>query len=203
MTSRLSKAFAILTVLFLAGTVTRLRADDNARTPISREAIVATLNSSGIGIDPGQLEQLSAMSSAEVNPQLRVMSVDTLDADSDKVLLRCDHSSACLPFYVLIHWGKPGDKTHPGRPGQGSSQATGQASGVQPSTGQQPEDWLVRSGKFVMLMLDGEYVHMILPVLCLENGGRGQHVRVISKNTKRRYVARVTGPGLVQSALPE
>jgi len=203
MTSRLSKAFTILTVLFLAGTVTRLRADDNARTPISREAIVATLNSSGIGVDPGQLEQLSAMSSAEVNPQLRVMSVDTLDADSDKVLLRCDHSSACLPCYVLIHWGKPGDKTRPGRAGQGSLQATSQASGVQSSTGQQPEDWLVRSGKFVMLMLDGEYVHMILPVLCLENGGRGQHVRVISKNTKRRYVARVTGPGLVQSALPE
>ena len=203
MTKRLSKAFAILTVLFLAGTVTRLRADDNARTPISREAIVATLNSSGIGIDPGQLEQLSAMSSTEANPQLRVMSVDTLDADSDKVLLRCDHSGACLPFYVLIHWGKPGDRTHPGRSGQGSLQATGQASNVQPSTGQPSEDWLVRSGKFAMLMLDGEYVHMILPVLCLENGGRGQQVRVISKNTKRRYVARVAGPGLVQSALSE
>jgi hypothetical protein len=198
MTSRLSKVFAILTVLFLTGTITRLSADDNGRTPITREAIVATLNTSGIGIEPDQLEQLSAMSSAEANPQLRVMSVDTLDADSDKVLLRCEHSTACLPFYVLIHWGKPGDKTRPGRSSQASSQNAGQA-----SSGQQAEDWLVRSGKFVMLMLDGEYIHMILPVLCLENGGRGQQVRVISKSTKRRYVARVTGPGLVQSALAE
>jgi len=198
MTSRLSKPVAILTVLFLTGTITRLRADDNGRTPISREAIVAALNSSGIGIDPSQLEQLSAMSSAEANPQLKVMDVDTLDADSDKVLLRCEHSGACLPFYVLIHWGKTGDKTRSGRSSQVSSQATGQA-----SSGQQAEDWLVRSGKFVMLMLDGEYIHMILPVLCLENGGRGQQVRVVSKSTKRRYLARVTGPGLVQSALAE
>jgi hypothetical protein len=202
MTSRLAKAFAISTVLLLAGTAIHLHADDNARTSISREAILGALNSSGIGIVPGQMEQLSAMTSAEANPQLRVVSVEVLDADSDKVLLRCEHSRACLPFYVLVHWAKPGDKsaTYPGRPGQAqsASQGAGQASSSQPA-----EDWLVRSGKFVMLMLDGEYVHMILPVLCLENGGRGQQVRVISKSTKRRYLARVTGPGLVKSVLSE
>src|ERR1041384_7239229 len=131
MTSRLSKPVAILTVLFLTGTITRLRAADNGRTPISVEAIVAALNSSGIGIDPSQLEQLSAMSSAEANPQLKVMDVDTLDADSDKVLLGCERASACLPFYVLIHWGNPGDKSRSGRSSQASSQATGQASSGQ------------------------------------------------------------------------
>ena len=52
-------------------------------------------------------------------------------------------------------------------------------------------------------MLDGEYIHMTLPVLCLQNGGRGQQVRVISKETKKRYVARVTGPGVVTSVLAE
>ena len=52
-------------------------------------------------------------------------------------------------------------------------------------------------------MLAGEYIHMTLPVLCLQNGGRGQQVRVINKDTKKRYVARVTGPGVVTSVLAE
>ena len=45
---------------------------------------------------------------------------------------------------------------------------------------------LVRSGRTATLMFEGEYIHMTLPVLCLQNGGRGQQVRVISKDTKRR-----------------
>ena len=41
-----------------------------------------------------------------------------------------------------------------------------------------------------MLVLDGDYVHMTLPVLCLQNGGRGQQVRVISKETKKTLSGR-------------
>ena len=44
---------------------------------------------------------------------------------------------------------------------------------------------------------------MTLPVLCLQSGGRGQRVRVISKETKKRYVAQVTGPGVVTTSMPE
>ncbi len=137
------------------------------------------------------MEELSGMTAAEPDPPLKVLSIDMLDGESDKVLLRCEHPSACLPFYVLVHWG-PIRGGSARRPGQRDKQPA-----------QQPGNLLVRSGRTVVLRLDGEYVHMTLPVLCLQNGGRGQEVRVISKDTKRRYVARVTGRGVVTSALAE
>ena len=50
MTLRATKLFGVLSGLLLAGTVTSLRADDNGRTLISRERILAALHSSGIPI---------------------------------------------------------------------------------------------------------------------------------------------------------
>src|SRR5262249_52983340 len=118
-------------------------------------------------------------------------SVDMLNADSDKVLLRCEHPNNCLPFYVLVHWD------------EGSAAGSGRSEKESMPPEQRVGKLLVRSGRTVVLTLEGGYIHMTLPVLCLQNGGRGQRVRVISKDTKRRYVARVTGPGVVTSALSE
>ncbi len=187
MTLRLAKTITMVAALLLAGTAASVRADDNARTPISRENILSALHSSGLAIAPAQMEQLSNITAAEPNPLLKVISVDMLDGESDKVLLRCEHPNTCLPFFVLVHWDRREQESadRSGRPGI------------------QPQNLLVRSGRFVTLMLDGEYIHMTMPVLCLQNGGRGQQVRVISKATKKRYLARVTGRGMVSSVLQE
>lgn len=181
-------------VVLLAGTGTSARAEDNPRTPISRDCILRALHSSGVSILPEQMEELSGMTAAEPNPPLKVLSVDMLDADSDKVRLRCEHPNTCLPFYVLVHWGQleEGSRSRPGHTYRKPAQPEQRAANL-----------LVRSGRTVVLMLEGEYIHMTLPVLCLQNGGRGQQVRVISKDTKRRYVARVTGPGVVTSVFAE
>ena len=194
MNLRLAKVITIVAALVLAVTTRMVRADDGERTPISREHILATLHSSGMGIEPGQMEQLSGVTAAEPNPPLRVVSVDMLDGESDKVLLRCAHPGAGLPFYVVVHWGHSGGASAawPARPGESPLRSSVPA-----------QDLLVRSGKFVVLLLDGNYIHMTLPVLCLQNGGRGQQVRVINKATKKRYLARVTGPGVVTSVLSE
>lgn len=194
MTLRLTKLFAVLSALLLAGTVSSLRADDNGRTLISRQRILGALHSSGIPIAAEQMEQLSEMTAAEPNPLLKVLSVDMMDGKSDKVLLRCEHPNTCLPFYVLVHWGHSGERSGP-RPGQSDDNSV--------PSGSRSQNLLVRSGKIVKLVLDGNYIHMTLPVLCLQSGGRGQRVRVISKETKKRYVARVTGAGVVTTTMSE
>jgi hypothetical protein len=193
MTLRATKLFVVLSGLLLAGTATSLRADDNGRTLISRERILGALHSSGIPIAAEQMEQLTEMTAAEPNPLLKVLSVDMMDGESDKVLLRCEHPNACLPFYVLVHRGHSGERfgTRPGLSDENSSPRS------------RSQNLLVRSGKIVKLVLDGNYIHMTLPVLCLQSGGRGQRVRVISKETKKRYVAQVTGPGVVTTTMPE
>jgi len=186
MTSRLSKTFAILTTLLLAGVFAPVRAAGNSRTPISREQILSVLATSGIHITPDQIEQLSNVTATEAKPRLKVVSIDVLDGESDKVRLQCEQASSCLPFFVLLHWGQSGR--------QGGKTA-------QPA--HQPENILVRSGKAAVLVFEGDFLRMTLPVMCLQNGWLGQQVRVLNKETKKTYWARVTALGVVTSVLPD
>src|SRR4051812_32915981 len=103
MTSHLTRLFAIFAVL-LAGASVLARAEDNVRTTISRETILGALHSSGMQIAADQIEQLSGVTAQVPNPLLRVLSIDAMDAESDKVLMRCENPNTCLPFYVLVHW---------------------------------------------------------------------------------------------------
>jgi hypothetical protein len=185
MTTSLSNTFVTFTAVLLAGMFSHVRAADNSRTPISREQILSVLNSSGINIAPDQMELLSTVTSSEPKPRMKVISVDVLDGESDKVRLQCEQAS-CLPFYVLLHWGQPGRQT---------------GSGTQPAP--PPENMLVRSGKAAVLVFEGDFLRMTLPVMCLQNGGLGQQVRVLNKETKKTYWARVTALGVVTSVLPD
>src|SRR6266849_4736445 len=71
------------------------------------------------------------------------------------------------------------------------------------AAGLRSADVWVRSGKVAVLVFEGEFIRMTLPVLCLQSGGRGQRVRVVNRETKRTYLARVTGPGVVTSVLSD
>ena len=52
---------------------------------------------------------------------------------------------------------------------------------------------LVRSGKVAVLVIEGDFLRMTFPVMCLQNGSLGQLVRVLNKETKKTYLAHVTG----------
>jgi len=194
MASKRTKIALALMTFLLGGAAVVVRADGNSRTPIGREWILSALDSSGIQICPDQMEQLSSVTAAVPNPRLRVMSVDVLDGESDKVKLQCEHPDRCLPFYVLLHWGQPGDEHYV---------SSGRQDVRPTSPGLSRKDMWVRSGKPAVMVFEGDLIRMTLPVLCLQNGGRGQQVRVLNKETKRTYLARVTGPGVVTSVLSD
>jgi hypothetical protein len=195
MTLTVFKALAISTALLLIGAAVPARADDNPRTPIAREWILGALDSSGIKITPDQMEQLSSVTATEAKPRLKVVSVEVLDGESDRVRLQCQHPNTCLPFYVLLHWGQPDDE---------QSALSGPQNGRAPGgRAKKPESMWVRSGKTAVMVFEGELIRMTLPVMCLQSGGQGQRVRVINRETKKTYLARVTGVGVVTSVLPD
>ena len=53
------------------------------------------------------------------------------------------------------------------------------------------------------MVFEGDLIRMTLPVMCLQSGGQGQRVRVINRETKKTYLARVTGVGVVTSVLSD
>lgn len=157
------------------------------RTAITPAQVTEVLTSSGLRITLDQLEPLTHMTATQPNPKLTATRIESLDANTTKVRLQCERTDVCLPFYVLIHWPDT-DKAKQAVIGTSSRRVL-------------LEPLMVHNGKDATLIFEGQNLHMSMPVLCLQNGVRGQHVRVISKDRKKIFLARVTGPGTLTSAV--
>ena len=155
------------------------------RTAITPGHITGALTTAGLRVTVGQVESLSAMTSAEPNPKLTATKVEALDANTTKVRLQCERTDVCLPFYVLVHWPEGTKEDSKGA--------------LQPHILLEP--LMVHNGKDATLVFEGQNMRMIMPVLCLQNGVRGQRIRVISKDRKKVFLALVTGPGTLTSAV--
>jgi len=172
----------VVTVAQLAFGTVPAHAERAAITPVH---ITGALSTAGLHVNAGQVESLSLMTASEPNPKLTATKVETLDSNTTKVRLQCERTDICLPFYVLVHWP------------EGSKQdfkSTAQTRIVL-------EPLMVHNGKDATLVFEGQNMRMIMPVLCLQNGVRGQRIRVISKDRKKVFLARVTGPGTLTSAV--
>jgi len=172
----------IVTVAQLAFGTVPAHAERTAITPVH---ITGALSTAGLNVTSDQIESLSPMTSSEPNPKLSATKVEALDANTTKVRLQCERTDVCLPFYVLVHWP------------EGTKQDSKNT--VQPRILLEP--LMVHNGKNATLVFEGQNMRMIMPVLCLQNGVRGQRIRVISKDRKKVFLARVTGPGTLTSAV--
>jgi len=192
--SKHATAQVLVAILQLAiGTVPAYAAAQPGRVLITPAHMTAVLVSSGLHVTADQVEPLSPVTAAESNPRLKAANVEPLDANTTKIRMQCERTAVCLPFYVLIHWQDP-DKAL-----QALTRLPNDAPAKSHRT--RAEDLLVRNGKNATLIFEGPNLRMTLPVLCLQNGARGQHVRVISQDRKKIFLARVTGPGIVTSAV--
>ncbi len=163
------------------------------RTAITREQIASALLMNGINVTHDQVERLSEITaSGSGAPRLQVVSVQPQDANTANVRLKCSSTSVCLPFYVLLHWQDPEEAT--------SSLPKWQKRDPSREERLAPDEMLVRSGKTATLVLASSNTRITMPVLCLQNGARGQSVRVMNKDSKRVYLAKVVAAGLVTSA---
>ncbi len=168
-------------------------AERPSRLAITAEQIAEALRASGVRATTQEIEPLCTVTAAKLNPRLKVVSVEPLDGISVKARLQCERTSICLPFYVVLRWQT--------RDGLRESMSAWRPSAGARHT--QPEEMLVRTGNPATLVFEGRNMRMTLPVTCLQNGARGQRVRVISKDRKKIYMARVTGLGMVSSVLSE
>jgi hypothetical protein len=182
----------IATLLVLSGTALSLTTNPASRTPISSQRIAEVLQGAGMDVKAGQIEALSNVTSAHPAPGLRVVSLEIQDPTTARVKLRCEMNRECIPFYVLVHstgddfgpvvndWARAHGRVHP----QAQSQ----------------EEVLVRSGQQVMLYVTSGHLRITLPVRCLQNGVRGQEIKVSTTERKKKtYVARVVSAEVVTS----
>ena len=144
----------------------------------------------GWKVDAANVKFLAQVSIMGSDPRLKVIEVAPWVENSVKAKLRCLDPRACLPFYVLVN------KTAAGPESLTSSSSTVETSRVE-LTGQKP---LLRSGDSATMVFNNRFLHISMPVICLQSGRQGQTIRVESVDRRRFYKAEIMGPGLLKAA---
>jgi hypothetical protein len=163
------------------------------RHAITTEQIADAVRHVGMEISPQQIAMMSDVVASSADPELRVQSIQPVAGDRAIVRLQCARVSQCLPFFVSLHLSGT-SATQPAAAAVRSA-----APPVLPVTTSSPAPVLVRRGSVATLDLDGEHVHISIPVISLENGSAGQSIRVTDRNHKQTYMAQVVDSGVVEA----
>jgi len=176
-----------LVVLLLMPVVAVGATIGQARVAISPERVADAIASAGLAADRTQVEFLSDVSGSTDPLGLRVVGISHTTSGIVSVKLRCRENRECLPFYVLLH-------------NSTSAAASSKAFAGRPvsATGSAPD---IRVGDRATLILENADLRIRIPVICMQNGVRGQRIRVASKGRPGSFEGEVIGGGVLKGSL--
>jgi hypothetical protein len=164
----------------------------SAQNPIAREQIAAALSSAGMNATPEQVVLLTNVVATTRAPALKVESAELWSDHRIKVRLSCVRSEECLPFFVAVRGSQP----------QAVSPVIADASPAASLPAKPvPDALVIRSGGRAILLIEGDHIHIQLPVICLQNGAVGQTIRVTSLDHRETYAAQVDENGTLRGRL--
>lgn len=162
---------------------------------VSESRVAAALASRDISVQPDQVEFLASVKSNHPEPELEIEHLQTAGRRALLARIRCREAGECLPFLVVVHFSNSQDA---------QAMLEGQHAGEVPPrrTGNPPRPvWIVRTGQQATFVLEGKDMRATTPVICLQNGRKGESIRVSSVDRKRIMVGEIVGPGLLHGTL--
>jgi len=181
----------ILWSMVVAGAALPVMAATPGRYPISTGNVAATISASGIAVSPEQITFLTDVVATRPAPALKLRSVEKIGSERLSARMECIESDECLPFFVAIQTGRE------------SEQQIAAIGAGYSLTGPAPRAAaVVKAGTMVNLFLDGEHIHIRIPVTCLGSGAPGQTIRVQDKSDRLIYTAQVVDGSAVRGRLP-
>jgi hypothetical protein len=164
----------------------------SGRVAITTEQVATAINAAGMKVSADQIELLTEVVATNSAPALKVESMERWGDHRMKLRLDCVKAQECLPFFVAVQWSQA--KATPPASAEHSSSALFLA---KPDS----HSFAVRTGSPAILLLDGDHIHIQLPVVCLENGVIGQTIRVASKDHRQTYTAEVGDNAVLRGRL--
>jgi hypothetical protein len=184
-------AYNRISALIVAAALGLPAAAASAQNPIAREQIAAALSSAGMNATPEQVVLLTNVVATTRAPALKVESAELWSDHRIKVRLSCVRSEECLPFFVAVRGNQP-------QPAAVIADASPAASLPAKPV---PDALVIRSGGRATLLIEGDHIHIQLPVICLQNGEVGQTIRVTSLDHHQTYAAQVDENGTLRGRL--
>ena len=185
-------ASTLFTLALLCAALPAMAASE--RYSIRAESIAAAMNGVGMQVEPKQVTLLSDVVATSSAPRLRVESMEKSTGHGVLVRLECATSEECLPFYARIRPSAEDEakSSTPALPAQFQDPQSREA---------RSRTVEMRVGSTATLLLDGQRVHISLPVICMENGAVGQKIRVTSPDRQRTYMAEVIDGARLKGSL--
>ena len=162
---------------------------------VGADCVVDALAARGISVQRDQLEFLASVKSSRPDPGLEIERLQATSRDFVLARVRCREAGECLPFLVVLHLtARQYSRAilQPLPPAQGQLRTTGNP---------HRPNWMVKTGQTATLVMQGKDVRATTPVICLQNGRRGESIRVSSLDRKRIMVGEIVGSGLLRGAL--
>lgn len=139
---------------------------------------VASAVGRAVNVSAADVTVLSSVVARGKEPAFEVMRIERFDSQRNRVRVRCREANMCLPFYALINAGN----------------------GAQPVSAGKAEPLLQRGAHVTLLFTDGR-MRIVVPVITLEPGIKGQPIRVGSGDHKHIWTAEVMSAEVVKGSL--
>ncbi len=161
--------------------------------PITRAQVVEALRRGGLPADPEQVQLAARVVASVSQPTLRVVSL-AAEAAQLQLRLECAGRAECLPFLATI--------AMPDRTAATAAQQHWSVGSRGEEAEQIHKQTAVHNGSRLTMLLDGDRLHIRMPVICLAAGDPGQAVRVAGVDRKQTYTAEVIDEHTVRGQLP-
>jgi hypothetical protein len=165
--------------------------------PATKQFVVTTttiadaLNKAGVEVTPEHVTMLAQVLSRRPDPGLKLRSIGKSANQQVVARLECEDTGDCLPFLVVLDPG----------PGVMSALSAPAASKAAIASFKTSTTFAIRTGAIATLELEGEHIHITIPVICAENGAVGQTVRVTDRDRRVAYRAEVVDSRLLKGRL--
>lgn len=160
---------------------------------ISPGQVVAAMDRAGMQVSPDQVTLLANVVATTPAPVLKLSSLERLDSERMLARLECARSEECLPFFVSL-------RATQRRGAEGTAEAPDLLPAGIPSA-PRANSPVLRTGMQARLLLEGNHVHIDIPVICLESGAIGQTIRVTDRERRVVFMAQVMDGGQLKGRL--
>ncbi len=203
----------LVTAAACLGATASVRAQERARFPITSAQIASAMLGRQLPTKDARIVIAAPITALSENPQLEVQSMQLVSPHELRLRISCRNHAECLSFFALATYPEPVEPATLKAAEQSpkiieKSQPKGQSDAAKPaspgrdtSSNEPHREPALRAGAPVMLQIDGDRIHILVEVICLEGGAEGDRIRVATRDHKETYVARIVNPTLVKGTL--
>lgn len=193
--------------------------DERPRFPITSSQIMSAMQIRQLPTQDAKIRIAAPITASLENPQLDIQAIALISPREIRMRMGCRNRPVCPAFFAFVSYPQDvnaetlPEKLEPSSPASrtiNNSQheplpdaapiVAPEAKAVRAATTAEPA---LRIGSPVMLQIDSDRVHILIEVICLENGSTGDKIRVTTRDHKQSYVAQIVTPTLLKGSLKD